>query len=62
MRIVIVIIAFALIGSAALAIAQLCPPSDPGYVRQPRPQGEPTNYPPAGEPVCLWYTTSGQQP
>lgn len=45
-----------LIGSlllrAVLALAQICPPLEPGYVRQPRPHGVTPNYPPPGEPFC----------
>lgn len=53
------IVLLLLIGSAA---AQLCPEIPEGYSRQYRPVEEPANYPPPGEPVCLWYTTSGVQP
>lgn len=52
----------ALLFLVRFAAAQICPASPVGYERQYRPQGIESNYPPVNEPVCLWYTTSGEQP
>jgi hypothetical protein len=49
----IIISIFVLLGCWAIAVAQICPPADPGYVRQPRPQGAPANYPPSAELACF---------
>jgi hypothetical protein len=59
MRALIVIV---IICVAVAALAQVCPESEPGYVRQNRPAGVEPNYPPISEPACLWYTTHGEQP
>lgn len=62
MRGPVLLIAAAMLLCAALAVAQVCPSPAPGDYPNHRPQGEQPNYPPASEPVCLYYTTSGGQP
>lgn len=47
----------ALILLACYARAQVCPPAPEGYIRQYRPQNEPANYPPTGEPACYMMDT-----
>lgn len=56
-RTLLIVVALVLI-LCALALAQVCPPADPGYVRQPRPQGVTPNYPPAEEPACFQRGTN----
>lgn len=41
-----------------VAIAQLCPDTPAGYIRQYRPAGEPANHPPSAEPVCYQRGTN----
>lgn len=66
MKKLILILAFVLALSSAFILQPsafvACPESEPGYVRQYRPAGEPPNYPPLSEPACLYYITSGEQP
>ncbi|NVO00020.1 MAG: hypothetical protein HXX17_11895 [Geobacteraceae bacterium] len=45
-----------------MALAQICQASPTNYIRNIRPAGVTPNYPPASEPVCLYYTTPGVQP
>lgn len=58
MRRLTIIIVSVLLLCAVLAVAQICPTTPDGYIRQPRPQGEPANYPPPGEPVCFQTGTN----
>ena len=51
----LICIAFLLL--AGIAAAQICPDTPAGYTRQPRPAGQPANYPPSGEPACFMITT-----
>ncbi len=54
----LLVIAITLI--AAFAFAQLCPDTPGGYTRQPRPAGQPANYPPPGEQACFMRTTMSE--
>jgi len=57
MRYAAAVITLAMLLCAALAIAQICPPTPEGYIRQYRPEGTPANYPPPGEPACYMQGT-----